>query len=97
MKDIFHDLDRITFNTLKERAANYLFTDDIQNDSSELDSEINTELESDERIIKLGRFSKRLRNMREKRETVCDFHNRVGDFHNSSDFRENNSESQSLT
>ena len=79
MEDIFHDLDRITFNTLKERAANYLFTDDIQNDSSELDSEI----ESDERIIKLGRLSKKLRNVREKRETVL----KVGDFHNSSDFR----------
>ena len=81
MQDIFHDLDGITLNILKERAANYLFTDDMQNDSSELDS--NTELESDERIIKLGRFSKRLRNMREKRETVL----KVGDFHNSSDFR----------
>ena len=88
MQDIFHDLDGITLNILKERAANYLFNDDIRNDSSEIDSDVmNAEFEiesdDDERIIELLRFSKSLKNVRGKWETVL----KVGDFHNSSDFR----------
>ena len=86
MQDIFHDLDGITLNILKERAANYLFNDDIRNDSSEIDSDVMNaefEIESDEMIIELRRFSKSFKNMRRKRETVL----KVGDFHNSSDFR----------
>ena len=114
MQDIFQDLDRITLNILKERAANYLFDDDVQNDSSQADSEKNTvnsqtshidnsdnaslldifdeatkieensdAFESDDRIIELRRFSERLKNVHEKRETGL----KVGEFHNSSDFR----------
>ena len=102
MQDIFHDSDRITLDILKEGAENYLFNDAMQNDSSQIDSEMKIEIytsqripvdlreenfdafESDERITELEIFNEQFKNLREKRDTGL----KVGDFHNSSDFRQ---------